>query len=211
MENVSTSRATFSSLTLNQSPSWSIDDKNPQQQSNYSYFITLCTLHGSQAGHEALVLHRCQERQQFQEGSQGTKGYKKNKQTDPNKPCMALNAYIIFFAIQRQKLLILQQQQQTANSRLKHVKGGFGSLAWTVSETWRKLDDAYKTKLENLASMDKDRHAREMEAWKATKNLTSQELNSMKKLKGMRIKRGMADELTARIKEIAQQEAAEFD
>jgi hypothetical protein len=42
--------------------------------------------------------------------------------------------------------------------------GGFGSLARTVSETWRKLDDAYKTKLENLASVEKDQHAREMEA-----------------------------------------------
>jgi hypothetical protein len=64
-----------------------------------------------------------------------------------------LNAYNIFFAIQRQKLLL---QQRTANGSLKHVKEGFDDLAWTVSERWRKLDVAYKTKLENLAGMDKN-------------------------------------------------------
>jgi hypothetical protein len=117
-----------------------------------------------------------------------------------------LNTYNIFFAIQQQKLLL---QQRTAHGSLKHVKGGFDDFAWTISERWRKLDVAYKTKLENLASMDKDRHDREMKAWKAMKNLTGQDLNSTTKSRDWRVKIGMANELTARIKEIAQQEASE--
>jgi hypothetical protein len=137
--------------------------------------------------------------------SKKAKASKKKKQTDPNKPPRALNADNMFLAIQRQKLLL---QQRTANGSLKHVKGGFDDLAWTVSERWRKLDIAYKAKLENLAGMDKDRHDREMKAWKAKKNLTSQErLNSANKSRDSCVKRGMANELTARIKEIAQKEA----
>lgn len=136
--------------------------------------------------------------------SKKAKSPKKKKQTDPNKPRRALNTYNIFFAIQQQKLLL---RQRTAHGSLKkHVKGGFDDLAWTVSERWRKLDVAYKTKLENLASMDKDRHDREMKAWKVMKNLNGQDLT---KSRDWRVKRRMANELTARIKEIAQQEASE--
>jgi hypothetical protein len=94
----------------------------------------------------------------------------------------------------RQKLLL--QQQQYASESANHVKGGFGGLARTVSERWRKLDLAYKMKLDNLVDMDKIRHARETKAW-----------NTAKALQVTYIKKSGEDEVTAKIHEIAQEEA----
>ena len=105
-----------------------------------------------------------------------------------------INKSNVIAMFSRQKLLL--QQQQYASESANHVKGGFGGLARTVSERWRKLDLAYKMKLDNLVDMDKIRHARETKAW-----------NTAKALQVTYIKKSGEDEVTAKIHEIAQEEA----
>jgi hypothetical protein len=43
-------------------------------------------------------------------------------------------------------------------------------LASIISTKWKAIDDAVKLKLEAMAKLDRDRYAREMDAWKASKD-----------------------------------------
>ncbi|KAL3768279.1 hypothetical protein ACHAWO_012389 [Cyclotella atomus] len=91
-----------------------------------------------------------------------TKRVGKHKDGRPLRP---LSAYNIFFQLERKRIM-----KEQGNPDAKHAAGGFGSLASIISTKWKAIDDAVKLKLEAMAKLDRDRYAREMDAWKASKD-----------------------------------------
>ncbi|EEC49814.1 predicted protein [Phaeodactylum tricornutum CCAP 1055/1] len=82
------------------------------------------------------------------------------------KPKRPLSAYNFFFKRERQDILRNTPVRPQGKPRRSHGKIGFADLARTIAARWKGADHAVKDHFENMAKMDKDRYARELEDWK---------------------------------------------
>ncbi|KAL7482547.1 hypothetical protein ACHAW6_008222 [Cyclotella cf. meneghiniana] len=101
----------------------------------------------------------------------GTKTSKQGK--NDGRPTRPLNAYNIFFAIERRKIVSKQQKEAamdgctstTSRRRREQAHVGFANLARIVSDRWKTIDEGYKAELEEKARLDKIRYENEMKQW----------------------------------------------
>jgi hypothetical protein len=84
----------------------------------------------------------------------------------PPKPPRNLSAYNFYFKDQRRKMLEALPIRSEGKPRRSHGKIGFSDLARTIAAGWKSIDHETRIYYENLAMADKERYARELEAWK---------------------------------------------
>ncbi|KAL3786402.1 hypothetical protein HJC23_002959 [Cyclotella cryptica] len=102
-----------------------------------------------------------------------TKKRRSKRDNNVGRPTRPLNAYNIFFALERRKIVAKQQKEAALNgytcpsSQRKHEQAhvGFANLARIVSERWKAIDERYKAELEEKARLDKIRYDNEMKEW----------------------------------------------
>jgi hypothetical protein len=94
----------------------------------------------------------------------GSASKKKPSKETSNKPKRPLSAYNLFFKAERERIL-KNIKQPSHKPRRSHGKIGFADLARNVAERWKSLDALERRRFEELATQDKDRYEREVEAW----------------------------------------------
>jgi hypothetical protein len=97
------------------------------------------------------------------------------------RPTRNLSAYNFYFKDKRRRLLEALPPRSEGKPRRSHGKIGFSDLARTIASGWKSLDAGTRAYYENLAVADKERYARELEAWKGQrKKIEQRKLPSQK-------------------------------
>lgn len=102
------------------------------------------------------------------------------------RPRRPLNAYNMFFAIERNNIIRKQQEgdfiadeRVSSSSGIERAHVGFANLARIVSERWKLIEPNLKDALQEKARLDRIRYQREMKEWKLLQKM-NQEFDSMK-------------------------------
>lgn len=103
-----------------------------------------------------------------------TRSWKKPK----GKPKRPLSAYNIFFACERQSIILSTPDPPPNSYSLKrrrrrgrhcHGKISFQDLAKQIASKWNSLDSTARNEFENLAAQDRRRYTMELETWQRQK------------------------------------------
>jgi len=70
------------------------------------------------------------------------------------------------------------QSRKSKPKRAPHGKISFEEMARQIGKNWKNADDAVKAKYNELAAQDRERHSREMTAYKAKKKRQADETAS---------------------------------
>mmetsp|Transcript_28520 Transcript_28520/g.59552 ORF Transcript_28520/g.59552 Transcript_28520/m.59552 type:complete len:704 (-) Transcript_28520:138-2249(-) len=83
------------------------------------------------------------------------------------RPHRPLNAYNIFFAAERQRLLqaLPERAAPLKKPKSSHGKMGFADMARSVSKRWKSLDPSEKSYYLQLAEQEKQKYYVEMDKW----------------------------------------------
>ncbi|KAL3784899.1 hypothetical protein HJC23_012502 [Cyclotella cryptica] len=105
---------------------------------------------------------------------------RKQKTSKGCRPRRPLNAYNMFFAIERNNIIRKQQGHLIPDARVSSSSGierahvGFANLARIVSERWKTIEPNLKEALQEKARLDKIRYQREMKEWKLLQKMNQE-------------------------------------
>lgn len=99
------------------------------------------------------------------------------------KPKRPLSAYNIFFARERESIILSTPapppnptgaKRRKRRDRVVHGKIGFADLAKHIGTKWKSLDAISRKEFESLAALEKERYQKELDAWNSKQAATTE-------------------------------------